>query len=390
MPSQNLHQDQAAPPLELLRATLRDPEASFRDGQWEAVTAMVERKARLLLVQRTGWGKSIVYFLATRLLRDRGDGPTLLISPLLSLIRNQISAASALGIRAASINSENRDHWDEIAGQLRNDQADLLLVAPERLANQRFRKEFLAPAMARIGLFVIDEAHCVSDWGHDFRPDYRRIGSLIELLPHDIPLLATTATANDRVVEDIIEQFGSNLELMRGPLRRNSLILQNIIMPGASERLAWLAHYVPQFPGSGIIYALTKHDAEIIAAWLQSRGISAEAYHSEIGREIPGLREDLERKLLNNEVKALVATTALGMGFDKPDIRFVVHYQRPASVVHYYQQVGRAGRNGKGSYCILLCGAEDDEIGDYFIVSALPRNEDVGRILKALEGFCGY
>ncbi|MGE4466128.1 RecQ family ATP-dependent DNA helicase [Sphaerochaeta sp.] len=363
-----------------LKKALRDADAGFRNGQWESIEKLLQQK-RVLVVQSTGWGKSMVYFLTTKLLRMYGSGPTLLISPLLSLMRNQLEAAERLGIKARTINSSNVDDWDEIKSELTDDEVDVLLISPERLANDDFRGEVLASIAGNIGLFVIDEAHCISDWGHDFRPDYRRIVRVIEAIPSNVPILATTATANNRVVEDIQAQLGSGLEIMRGSLVRHSLRLQNINMPSQSDRLAWLAINIPKMNGSGIVYTLTQPDAERVAEWLKVSGIIAAVYHAGLKTED---KEKLEQRLLNNDIKALVATVALGMGFDKPDIGFVVHYQRPSSVVHYYQQVGRAGRSIDSAYGVLLCGVEDDAIADYFIKSAFPPQINIVAILRAL------
>jgi ATP-dependent DNA helicase RecQ len=364
-----------------LQKALDNRAAEFRDGQWQAIQRLVENRAKLLVVQRTGWGKSLVYFLATRLLRDRGAGPTLIISPLLSLMRNQIEAAQRIGIRAATINSSNRDDWKEVQSQLRNDEIDVLLISPERLANDEFRDTYLLPIAGRIGLFVIDEAHCISDWGHDFRPDYRRIVRILQALPPNSPILATTATANNRVVADITAIMG-NIEVQRGTLNRDSLRLQTINLPSQAARMAWLATYIPQLPLSGIVYTLTVNDCERVANWLTSRHINAAAYHGGIES---AQREELEQRLLRNNLKVLVATTALGMGFDKPDLGFVIHFQRPSSVVHYYQQVGRAGRAVHDAFGIMLSGTEDDEIADYFIRTAFPPEAHTQDILDALE-----
>jgi ATP-dependent DNA helicase RecQ len=361
-------------------------DAEFRPGQWESVQAILERK-RLLVVERTGWGKSMVYFLATRLLRDAGSGPTLLISPLLSLMRNQLEAAQRIGLRAATINSTNRDDWDRIEQGLRNNEIDLLLVSPERLANDAFRSSVLAHITEHVGLFVVDEAHCISDWGHDFRPDYRRIVGVLRAFPANVPVLATTATANDRVVGDVISQLGRDILLVRGPLVRESLRLQNLVMASPAARLAWLAKTIPALPGSGIVYTLTQRDAEQVADWLGLSGIVARPYHADVADAGDGTsqREHLEQSLLRNELKVLVATVALGMGFDKPDLGFVIHFQRPSSVVHYYQQVGRAGRAVAEAYGILLHGEEDDIIADYFIRSAFPPQAHVEVILGELD-----
>ncbi|MEA5528647.1 RecQ family ATP-dependent DNA helicase [Dolichospermum sp. UHCC 0684] len=366
--------------LFLMRQALNNPNADFRDGQWEAIKDLLENKSRLLVVQRTGWGKSLVYFLATRLLRDEGAGCTLLISPLLALMRNQIAAAKRIGIRAETINSSNTDEWNLVNTKLLTNQVDVLLISPERLANEDFKQNILSPL--KTGLLVVDEAHCISDWGHDFRPDYRRIVRVLEGLPKNIPVLTTTATANNRVVNDIKAQLGENLRISRGDLTRKSLRLQNIYLPSQAARLAWLAQHLPQLPGSGIIYALTVRDAQRVADWLKTQGINAKAYYGDLDTEV---RIGLEDELLNNEIKALVATTALGMGFDKPDLGFVIHYQRPGSVVHYYQQVGRAGRAVETAYGILLSGNEDDEINNYFINTAFPPEIHTQKVLNELE-----
>jgi ATP-dependent DNA helicase RecQ len=371
---------------ELLRKML-GPQAQFREGQWQAIDAIVTRRGRVLVVQRTGWGKSLVYFLSTKLLREKGTGPTILVSPLLSLMRNQIEAASRIGIRAFTVNSSNRDEWDAAEAALAADSCDILLISPERLGNDRFMRSVLPGVSGRAGLFVVDEVHCISDWGHDFRPDYRRIIRVIESLPAGMPVLGTTATANDRVVADVQQQLGPRLVVLRGPLARASLRLQNIVLVSQAERLAWLAENVPKFKGSGVIYCLTVADVERVTNWLQSHGISAEAYHAGDDAKID--REALERALLANELKALVATVALGMGFDKPDLAFVIHFQRPGSVVAYYQQVGRAGRAVDRAYGILLSGSEDDDIQDYFIESAFPAPETMTSILDAVGASAG-
>lgn len=372
--------------LDYLRTALNNPQASFRDGQWKSIEQLLNRH-RVLVVQRTGWGKSMVYFLATKLLREQGVGPTLLISPLLSLMRNQLEAAQRLGVVARAINSTNNEEWQQIQSEMAENQVDVLLISPERLANDDFRQNILANMANNIGLFVIDEAHCISDWGHDFRPDYRRIVRVLQAIPSNVPVLATTATANDRVVNDVKSQLGQNIILQRGSLVRKSLKLQNINMPSPAARMAWLAQTIPSLPGSGIIYTLTQRDAERVSEWLQINNIDAKAYHADISdREDGGsVKEELEQQLLNNEIKVLVATVALGMGFDKPDLGFVIHFQRPASVVHYYQQVGRAGRAVDEAYGILLCGEEDDHIADFFIRNAFPPQQHILEIFKALD-----
>ncbi len=372
--------------LKYLRKAFDNPQALFRAGQWESIEQLLKQN-RVLVIQRTGWGKSMVYFLATKLLRERGAGPTLLISPLLSLMRNQIEAAQRIGVVAQTINSTNANEWQEIQSLLLSNQIDVLLISPERLANDKFRGNVLSNLANNLGLFVVDEAHCISDWGHDFRPDYRRIVRVLQAIPSNVPILATTATANDRVVNDIKSQLGNNIILQRGALVRKSLKLQNINMPSPAARMAWLAQTIPSLPGSGIVYTLTQRDAERVTEWLKINGIAAKAYHADISAPKDGssVKEQLEQQLLNNEIKVLVATVALGMGFDKPDLGFVIHFQRPASVVHYYQQVGRAGRAVDEAYGILLCGEEDDEIADFFIRNAFPPQQHISEILSAID-----
>ena len=368
---------------ELLRG-LAGPDARFRAHQLEAVCDLVADRARVLCVQRTGWGKSAVYFLATALLRERGVGPALIVSPLLALMRNQIAAAERLGIRARTINSTNRGEWEEVRELLAADAVDLLLISPERLNNPRFREDMLPLFAARVGLVVVDEAHCISDWGHDFRPDYRRLRDMLARLPEGVPVLGTTATANDRVVADVVEQLGDGggaVKTYRGELGRSSLRFEVVELPGQADRLAWLATWLERLPGSGIVYTLTKRDADAVAEWLTTRGIAAEAYSGEVESE---RRVAVEDRLLRNELKVVVATSALGMGYDKPDLGFVVHYQAPGSVIAYYQQVGRAGRAIERAEVVLLRGAEDRRIQDFFIEQAFPRRELVERVLARI------
>ncbi|EIZ77980.1 ATP-dependent DNA helicase RecQ [Novosphingobium sp. Rr 2-17] len=369
----------------LLRLATGNAHAEFMDGQWEAIDAIANERQRVLLVQRTGWGKSMVYFLSTRLLRDAGAGTTLIISPLLALMRNQIAAAERLGLSAATINSTNPDDWQAIMQLVRADEVDLLLISPERLENQTFLDECLLPIADRIEFVVIDEAHCISDWGHDFRPSYRRINRLLRQLPENIAVLATTATANDRVVDDVLEQLGDDTVLQRGPLMRQSIALQTLNLPDRASRMAWLVQALPEIDGSGIIYTSTIRDATSLTAWLQGRGIVAEAYYGSLGQGDATVREGLEEQLLNNEIKVLVSTNALGMGFDKPDLSFVIHFQAPQSIVHYYQQVGRAGRGISDAFGILMSGEEDDEINRYFINGAYPRERDMDAVIDQLE-----
>lgn len=374
--------------LQLLRTALNDTSAQFREHQWEAIDQLVNHNKKLLVVERTGWGKSSVYFISTRILRNKGKGPTIIISPLLALMRNQIEAAERLGIRAETINSTNMEDWDHIKQQVLTNKVDALLISPERLANENFMEKVLRPIADNVGLFVVDEAHCISDWGHDFRTDYRRITSILKLMPMGMPTLGTTATANNRVVDDIVHQLG-NIEFIRGSLVRESLILQNIKLNDQAERLAWLRDNIAKMPGSGIIYTLTIRDATQVAKYLNNHGISVAAYYG--GVECEGYKDSdeyrkyLENALYDNKLKALVSTSALGMGYDKPDLGFVIHYQAPGSIITYYQQVGRAGRAIDKAFGILLAGQEDEDIHQYFMTSAFPSQDRVDLILKTLE-----
>lgn len=379
-----MNRDQAQ---QLLKTALASPAAEFRDGQWEAIDALVNQQQKLLVVQRTGWGKSSVYFISTKIFRDRGMGPTIIVSPLLALMRNQIESAERLGIVAETMNSTNTTEWQAVTQRILNNQIDCLLISPERLANDRFIETVLQPIADHIALMVIDEAHCISDWGHDFRPDYRRIVNILRQLPANTPVLGTTATANNRVVADIQTQLG-NIQIQRGPLTRESLALQTLLLPDQASRLAWLAQVIPTLPGTGIVYTLTVRDAEQVAQWLSDNGIDAKAYHGKVAADgfenSNAYRQHLEDQLLSNQLKVLVATTALGMGYDKPDLNFVIHYQAPGSIVAYYQQVGRAGRGIDHAVGVLMSGVEDQDIHEFFRDSAFPSEGHVNEILDLL------
>ena len=370
-----------------LRA-LAGEHARLRDDQWTAIRALVAGHRRALVVQRTGWGKSAVYFVATALLRARGAGPTVIVSPLLALMRNQVEAAVRAGIHARTINSANLEEWEQVHAEIGSGAVDVLLVSPERLNNPGFRDNVLPQLTKTAGLIVIDEAHCISDWGHDFRPDYRRIRTLLAGLPTDIPVLATTATANARVTADVAEQLSTgdddDVLVLRGSLDRESLRLAVVRLPAAPMRLAWLAEQLGSgaLPNSGIIYTLTVVAAYETAAFLREQGIAVTAYS---GKDDQAQRLAAEDDLLNNRVKALVATSALGMGFDKPDLGFVIHLGAPQSPVAYYQQIGRAGRGVERADVVLLPGREDRDIWAYFASLAFPPERQVRAALSALE-----
>ncbi|WP_424211430.1 RecQ family ATP-dependent DNA helicase [Streptomyces sp. BI20] len=359
--------------------------ARLREDQWRAVEALVVRKQRALVVQRTGWGKSAVYFVATSLLRAAGGGPTVIVSPLLALMRNQVDAAARAGVTARTINSANPEEWETIQAEVAEGAVDVLLVSPERLNNPDFRDQVLPKLAAATGLLVVDEAHCISDWGHDFRPDYRRLRTMLADLPPGVPVLATTATANARVTADVAEQLGtgagSDALVLRGPLDRESLSLGVVNLPDAAHRLAWLADHLDGLPGSGIVYTLTVAAAEEVTAYLRHRGHPVASY---TGRTENADRQQAEEDLQANRVKALIATSALGMGFDKPDLGFVVHLGSPSSPISYYQQVGRAGRGVRHAEVLLLPGREDEAIWAYFASVAFPPEEQVRRTLDVL------
>ncbi|MEU3517793.1 RecQ family ATP-dependent DNA helicase [Streptomyces sp. NPDC006654] len=360
--------------------------ARLREDQWRAIEALVADRRRALVVQRTGWGKSAVYFVATSLLRATGSGPTVIVSPLLALMRNQVEAAARAGIHARTINSSNTEDWDAIQAEIAAGEVDVLLVSPERLNNPDFRDQVLPRLAAATGLLVVDEAHCISDWGHDFRPDYRRLRTMLADLPAGVPVLATTATANARVTADVAEQLGtgggSDALVLRGPLDRESLSLSVLRLPDAAHRMAWLADHLGELPGSGIVYTLTVAAAEEVTAFLRQRGHAVASY---TGKTENADRQQAEDDLLGNRVKALIATSALGMGFDKPDLGFVVHLGSPSSPIAYYQQVGRAGRGVEHAEVLLLPGPEDEAIWSYFASLAFPSEDLVRRTLDVLS-----
>ena len=351
--------------------------AKFREGQYEAIEATLTYK-RTLVVQKTGWGKSLVYFISTKLFRDEGKGLTLIVSPLLVLMDNQVEAATRLGLRCDVLNSRVKDRWDSIINEMANDRLDLLLIAPETLLSERF---YNRPKNIRFGLFVVDEAHCISDWGHDFRLQYTQLSRVVSKFPSSVPLLATTATASNRVIKDLVTQFGGNVHVSRGPLMRESLSIQLLDLPDSAMKYAWILQNINRFTGSGIIYCLTKRDADYLAAFLLKNGVDVRSYYARDGVD-NFLNEEAERLFKGNKIKALVSTVKLGMGYDKDDIAFVIHYQHPANIVSYYQQIGRAGRNIPRAYTFLMYSPEDVKIQNYFIDTAFPTRGEAEKVSR--------
>lgn len=354
--------------------------ASFREGQYEAIEATLTHR-RTLVVQKTGWGKSLVYFVCTKLQRNAGKGMTIVVSPLLVLMENQIQAAQQLGLQCAVLNSSTKDQREEHLAAMVNGDLDLVLITPETLFTEKVQT---ALQQVQIGLFVIDEAHCISDWGHDFRLEYTRLNKIIRQMPHTVPILGTTATANNRVIADLKEQFGEDVFISRGELMCHSLSIQILHLSTAAERYAWILENVPQLSGSGIIYCLTQRDCEHLAGFLQENGISALAYHSGMEQNDT---EHAESLLRNDQIKVLVATVKLGMGYDKGDIAFVIHYQQPSNIVAYYQQIGRAGRNIDRAYTFLMCGEEERNIQNYFIETAFPSETETHNIYDIIYSY---
>lgn len=355
--------------------------AKFRDGQYEAIEATLKNR-RTLVVQKTGWGKSLVYFACTKLLRSQGKGVTMVVSPLLALMANQLDAAKTLGLRCDVLNSTVRERRAEILDQLEHDALDLVFVTPETLFTDEVQSSL---KNIRIGLFVIDEAHCISDWGFDFRLEYGNLRKIVVALPQNVPVLATTATATDRVIEDLRVQLGGDVYVSRGPLMRDSLYIQVLDLPDKVSRYAWILDSLRLLPGSGIIYCLTQRDCDYLCDFLTRNGISAAAYYSRGSQEGAAENFLIEERFQNNQIKVIVATIKLGMGYDKGDIAFIIHFQMPKNIVSYYQQIGRAGRNIDKAYTFLMCGNEDDEIHNYFIDKAFPTEEETQKLMAYLS-----
>ncbi len=357
--------------------------ASFREGQYEAIESVMMRK-RTLVVQRTGWGKSLVYFISAKMLRKKKRGMTMVVSPLLVLMDNQKEMAEKMNLKCDVLNSTVKDRRAEIIESMKNDELDVIFVTPETLFASDIQSSL---HRFKIGLFVIDEAHCISDWGHDFRLEYGKLGRIISDMPANVSVLAVTATANDRVVNDLCTQLGDDVYVSRGKLTRESLHIQILKLDSKAKRYAWLLENLSKLPGTGIIYCLTRRDCEDLSAFLNHNGINTMPYYS--GNDETINTEAIE-KFHDNRIKAIIATVKLGMGYDKGDIAFVIHYQTPANIVSYYQQIGRAGRNLSDAYAFLMSGGNDDErINNFFIETAFPtrgESRSIYNVISSGEG----
>lgn len=348
----------------------------FHPEQRSIIEHLVQGK-RVLAIQRTGWGKSLCYQLTSFYYPHM----TLVFSPLKALMRDQCQRCNEIyHIPSALVSSDfSPEENDETLKKATEGKIKILYIAPERLDNPSWQTYVL---QMNISMVIVDEAHCISTWGHDFRPHYRRIVTLLSGLPDNVPVLALTATANRRVEQDIKQQVGINAIVKRGSMLRPNLHLNVIHCDGDREKLAYLAVHIPRWRGSGIIYTGTQNSAEMVAAFLQQQGVKAEYYHA--GRE-DSERQLIEQGLMTNQYKVICSTNALGMGIDKPDIRFVVHYHIPASPIHYYQEIGRSGRDGKDSICVLLYDAEDLNIQHHFIQGAKPSGQQYEKVLTLIR-----
>lgn len=334
----------------------------FYDEQWRSIERIL-RGERILMIERTGFGKSLCYqFPATQF-----DGITVVFSPLIALMRDQVRSLCERGIPAAYINSEQsyEENQNSIQRAL-NGEIKILYIAPERQENEEWVE---ATRQLKLSMVVVDEAHTISTWGHDFRPSFRRIINLVQLLPQSLPVLATTATATKKVQYDIEQQIGGRLTTIRGNLIRPNFQLQVVKVQSEDEKMIWLAENLNAINGTGLIYTGTRIDTEVYANWLRFVGINATDYNAGFDADT---RKSIEQGLMQNKWKCIVSTNALGMGIDKSDIRFVIHTQMPASPIHYYQEIGRAGRDGKPTRIILFYNEKKENGNDVATDSLLP------------------
>ena len=348
----------------------------FHDLQWQVIENLLAGR-RVLFIEKTGFGKSLCFqFPATQL-----DGVTIVFSPLIALMRDQVRSMQDKGIRAAAINSNQEDDENAtIITNAQNNQLDILYIAPERMENAAW---ITAAREMKIAMVVIDEAHCISMWGQSFRPNYRRIVNLVRLLPRNFPVLATTATATPRVQEDIIEQVGTDLIPIRGQLMRSNIRLFVVHVESEDEKFFWLAEYLPKLKKTGIVYTGTQANTDIFSNWLQFLKFNSAAYSGRLDAES---RMRIETDFINNKYDCVVSTNALGMGIDKPDIRFIIHTQVPQSPIHYYQEIGRAGRDGQEAFAILLYNAKEDrELPQSFVDGSKPPIKMYNKVIEVTK-----
>ncbi len=347
----------------------------FYDEQWNAIERLLSGK-RVLVIEKTGFGKSLCYqFTATQL-----PGMAIIFSPLIALMRDQVAYLQSIGIPSECVNSgQTPEKNTRILEEARQGKIKILYITPERQENRRWQE---IVKQLDLSMVVVDEAHCISVWGHDFRPAFRRIINLVQLLPETLPVLATTATATQRVAEDIMTQMGENISLIRGDLLRENLNLRVVNVDSEDAKMEWLAEFFRNQEGTGLIYTGRRADTDLYASWLKHIGISATNYNAGLDRE---LRKEIEEGLKSNRWRCVVSTNALGMGIDKPDIRFIIHTQIPASPTHYYQEIGRAGRDGLPTEIALLYNPEDKDLPEYFIRNSRPAIKNYLRAIEALK-----
>ncbi|MBN8783025.1 MAG: RecQ family ATP-dependent DNA helicase [Terrimonas ferruginea] len=357
----------------VLQKTFRLPK--FYDEQWQAIEKIL-RGEKVLLIEKTGFGKSLCFQFPASVF----DGTTVIFSPLIALMRDQVKKLTSLGISAKCINSEQTPEQNsQIINEAKQGKVKILYIAPERQENNEWIE---ATQQMNLSMVVIDEAHCISVWGHDFRPAFKRIINLVKLLPKNLPVLATTATATKRVEQDIVQQIGKNISTIRGNLMRENFRLFVVKVNSEDEKLLWLGENIPHLEGSGVLYTGTRVDTEIYSKWFEFLGISSTGYNAGLDAES---RIAIENGLMNNEWKCIISTNALGMGIDKPDIRFIIHTQIPQSPIHYYQEIGRAGRDGRPATIILFYNLEDRKLPESFIEGGKPPVKQYERVIAAIK-----
>ena len=357
----------------ILQKTFKLP--SFYDEQWQTVEKILNGE-KVLLIEKTGFGKSLCFQFPATIFK----GTTVIFSPLIALMRDQVKKLTSLGISAKCINSEQTpEENSQIINEAKQGKIKILYIAPERQENSEWIE---ATQQMNLSMVVVDEAHCISVWGHDFRPAFKRIINLIKLLPEGLPVLSTTATATKRVEQDIAQQIGDNITTIRGYLMRDNFKLFVVKVNSEDEKLIWLGQNIGKISGSGILYTGTRVDTEIYSKWFEHLGISSTAYNAGLDTDS---RIAIENGLMNNQWKCIISTNALGMGIDKPDIRFIIHTQIPQSPIHYYQEIGRAGRDGNPSYVILFYNPEDKKLPEAFIEGGRPAIKKYERVINSIK-----